>query len=274
MPSPVPRWTRWVRSLVGRRIPAGLLVASDDSLPQDTDGSASTTNLSGPRRMFTCVTACLLAGPPSGPLRRRLRRLRYLHRRSDCYRLERTSCRVGVAPTEDLHLFSRHYVPVSPPVRENTVTKFQSAPGPKTGRTNPIAGHGWNPGTVLAHVGKMVALSRLGAGLLTPPGARPKVSSAPVHPIPHLSHGFNPLPARRPGESRPTATMRAVRAGGEATKTTEVDDDDRGGESSSGGTPRESTYADDVLRQLTDREEAMAARERRRSFQPGPHRSL
>ena len=118
MPSPVPRWTRWVRSLVGRRIPAGTLVASDDSLPQDIDGSASTTNLSGPHRMFTCVTACLLAGPPSGPLRRRLRRLRYLHRRSDCYRLERTSCRVGVAPTEDLYLCTAHYVPVLPCPRD------------------------------------------------------------------------------------------------------------------------------------------------------------
>ena len=115
MPSPVPRWTRWVRSLVGRRIPAGPLVASDDGLPQDIDGSASTTNLSGPHRMFTCVTACLLAGPPSGPLRRRLRRLRYLHRRSDCYRLERTSCRVGITPTEDLHLFTAHCVPVPGP---------------------------------------------------------------------------------------------------------------------------------------------------------------
>jgi Subtilase family len=77
MPSPVPRWTRWVRPLVGRPIPAGPLVASDVGLPQDTDGSAST------------------------------RQLRYLHLRSDCYRLERTSCRLGIAPTEDLHLFAR-----------------------------------------------------------------------------------------------------------------------------------------------------------------------
>jgi hypothetical protein len=101
MPSPVPRWTRWVRSLVGRRIPADTLVASDDGLPQDTNGSASTINLSGLRRMFPGVTACLLAGPPSGPLRRRLRRLRCLYRRSDCYRLERTSCRMGVTPIEE-----------------------------------------------------------------------------------------------------------------------------------------------------------------------------
>ena len=32
------------------------------------------------------------------PLSRRLRRFRYLHRRSDSYRLERPSCRVGIAP--------------------------------------------------------------------------------------------------------------------------------------------------------------------------------
>ncbi len=34
-------------------------------------------------------------------LSRRLRRFCYLHRHSDSYRLERPSCRVGIAPTED-----------------------------------------------------------------------------------------------------------------------------------------------------------------------------
>ena len=38
-------------------------------------------------------------------LSRGLRRFRYLHRRSDSYRLERPSCRVGIAPTGDQHLF-------------------------------------------------------------------------------------------------------------------------------------------------------------------------
>ena len=48
-------------------------------------------------------------------LSRRLRRFRYLHRRSDSYRLERPSCRVGIAPTEDQHLSTAHTscVPVS-----------------------------------------------------------------------------------------------------------------------------------------------------------------
>ena len=34
-------------------------------------------------------------------LSRRLQRFRYLHRRPDSYRLERPSCRVGIAPTEE-----------------------------------------------------------------------------------------------------------------------------------------------------------------------------
>jgi len=39
---------------------------------------------------FTRVTACMLAKSPCGdPLHRRLRRVRRLPRRSDCFRLER-----------------------------------------------------------------------------------------------------------------------------------------------------------------------------------------
>jgi len=38
--------------------------------------------------VFTRVTACLLAESPSDPLHRRLRQLRYLRHRSDCYWLE------------------------------------------------------------------------------------------------------------------------------------------------------------------------------------------
>ena len=73
-----------------------------------------------PRRTFPCLLGCSLVLRPacsrdrqSGPLRRRLRQLRYIHWRSDCYRLERTSCRVGVAPTGDPYLFMAHCVPVS-----------------------------------------------------------------------------------------------------------------------------------------------------------------
>src|SRR6267143_4648462 len=47
---------------------------------------------------FTHVTACTLAESPSDPLHRRLRQLRCLHCRFDCYRVERTSSRPGVTP--------------------------------------------------------------------------------------------------------------------------------------------------------------------------------
>src|SRR3954471_19043981 len=57
---------------------------------------------------FTRVTACQLAESLNDPFHQRLRRLRYLHRRSDCYRLERPICRAGVAPAEDLHLATAH----------------------------------------------------------------------------------------------------------------------------------------------------------------------
>src|SRR5208337_4500915 len=56
-------------------------------------------------------------------LSRRLRRFRYLHRRPDSYRLERPSCRVGIAPTEDQHLFTAHTksdTPVPPKTKSDT----------------------------------------------------------------------------------------------------------------------------------------------------------
>src|ERR1022692_4447143 len=63
---------------------------------------------------FTCVTACRLAESPKRPV--------FLEgsdgfvsspRRFDSYRLERPSCRVGIAPTEDQHLsFTAHAMPV------------------------------------------------------------------------------------------------------------------------------------------------------------------
>ena len=54
---------------------------------------------------FTHVMACTLAESPSDPLHRRLRQLRCLRRRFDCYRVERTSSRAGVAPAEHQRLF-------------------------------------------------------------------------------------------------------------------------------------------------------------------------
>jgi hypothetical protein len=47
---------------------------------------------------FTHVTACTFAESPSDPLHRELRQLCCLRCRLDCYRVERTSSRAGVAP--------------------------------------------------------------------------------------------------------------------------------------------------------------------------------
>src|SRR5262249_46705897 len=58
---------------------------------------------------FTHVMACTLAESPSDPLHRKLRQLRCLRRRFDCYRVERTSSRAGVAPAEVQRLFTAHY---------------------------------------------------------------------------------------------------------------------------------------------------------------------
>src|SRR2546427_5739039 len=58
---------------------------------------------------FTHVMACTLAGSPSDPLHRKLRQLRCLRCRFDCYRVERTSSRAGVAPAE-VHRLSRRTV--------------------------------------------------------------------------------------------------------------------------------------------------------------------
>jgi hypothetical protein len=73
--------------------------------------SATTLDFSRPAQRSLAVTACRLAESPIATrLSRRLRRFRYHHRRSDSYRLERPSYRVGVTPTEDQHLtrFTAH----------------------------------------------------------------------------------------------------------------------------------------------------------------------
>ena len=56
---------------------------------------------------FTQVMACTLAESPSDPLHRKLRQLRCLRCRFDCYRVERTSSRAGVAPAEVQRLSRR-----------------------------------------------------------------------------------------------------------------------------------------------------------------------
>src|SRR6516162_7926361 len=57
---------------------------------------------------FTHVMACTLAESPSDPFHRKLRQLRCLRHRFDCYRVERTSSRAGVTPAEVQRLFTAH----------------------------------------------------------------------------------------------------------------------------------------------------------------------
>src|SRR5438132_11822777 len=64
---------------------------------------------------FTHVTACTLAESPSDPLHRKLRQLRCLRCRFDCYRVERTSSRAGVAPAEVQRLSRRTVTPTTQP---------------------------------------------------------------------------------------------------------------------------------------------------------------
>jgi hypothetical protein len=62
---------------------------------------------------FTHVMACTLAEPPSDPLHRKLRQLRCLRCRFDCYRVERTSSRAGVASAEVQRLSRRTVTPTN-----------------------------------------------------------------------------------------------------------------------------------------------------------------
>src|SRR5579864_6336677 len=57
--------------------------------------------------------ACTLAESPSDPLHRKLRQLRCLRCRFDCYRVERTSSRAGVAPAEVQRLSRRTVTPAA-----------------------------------------------------------------------------------------------------------------------------------------------------------------
>jgi hypothetical protein len=83
-------WT-FFRGMPSLSTPAKLQSASvagfpcNAGLPRQSDRSASASLVSGPRRAFTCVRAYLFAGSPSDPFHRRLRRIRCLLRRFDCY---------------------------------------------------------------------------------------------------------------------------------------------------------------------------------------------
>ena len=91
MPLPIPRWDRWVESLMGRPIPPVSLFANDDGLPRYHGGSAPTLNLSRPAQHSLALRPVDSLHRRAVHLSRRLRRLRYLRRRSDSFRLERPS---------------------------------------------------------------------------------------------------------------------------------------------------------------------------------------
>ncbi len=104
----------------------------DVGLPRSYGGSAPTLSLSRPAQRSLLVTACPIAGPLYGPFHRRLRRLRYLHRRSNCFRPERPSCRVGIAPTENPRLFTAHIAQGFSPGFEDMNRKDKLSPGGAT----------------------------------------------------------------------------------------------------------------------------------------------
>src|SRR4051812_8221296 len=91
MPLPLPRWDRWVESLMGRPIPPVSLFANDGGLPRSIGGSAPTLNLSRPAQHSLALRPVDSLHRRAVHLSRRLRRLRYLRRRSDSFRLERPS---------------------------------------------------------------------------------------------------------------------------------------------------------------------------------------
>ena len=83
-------------------------VPSGGSLPRHFAGSAPTFVVSRPARRSLALRPAPSLHRLSDTLSRRLRRLRCLRRRSDSYRPERSSCRVGIAPTEDPRLLTAH----------------------------------------------------------------------------------------------------------------------------------------------------------------------
>src|SRR6516165_8932317 len=89
---------------MGRPIPPVSRFPSGGGLPLTNAGSATTLDVSRPARRSLTLRPVGSPSRHATRLSRRLRRLCRLHRRSDSYRLERPSCRVGIAPTEDQHL--------------------------------------------------------------------------------------------------------------------------------------------------------------------------
>jgi hypothetical protein len=101
---------------------------TDGGLPQPISGSAPTLNFSRiAQRSLALRPACSL-NRHAAHVSRRLRRLCRLHRRSDSYRLERPSCRAGIAPAEDPRLVTAHNW-----VRSRRDARLRRCPAPSIG---------------------------------------------------------------------------------------------------------------------------------------------
>jgi hypothetical protein len=78
-------------------------------LPQVMGGSAPALPVSGPAQRSLALQPTDSPGRLCDLLHRRLRRLCCLHRRSDCYRVERSSSRAGLSPAVVQCLFTAHH---------------------------------------------------------------------------------------------------------------------------------------------------------------------
>ena len=77
-------------------------------LPRYFGGSAPVLTVSGPAQCLLTLQPAYSRSRLNGPLHRRLRRFCCLHRRFDCYWVERTSSQVGLSPTEKHRLVTAH----------------------------------------------------------------------------------------------------------------------------------------------------------------------
>jgi hypothetical protein len=77
------------------------------SLPSLHGRSAPALIVSRPAQRSLMLRPACLPSRLCDPLHRRLRRLRFLHRRSDYYRVERTSSRAGLSPAVNQRLSRR-----------------------------------------------------------------------------------------------------------------------------------------------------------------------
>ena len=95
---------RWYGLLVRRRDPAVYIARQRIRNPMLVQGRRTHRTFRGLLYVHSRYGLPARCIAKATHVSRRLRRLRYLRRRSDSYWLERPSCQVGVTPTEDQHL--------------------------------------------------------------------------------------------------------------------------------------------------------------------------